>query len=147
MRLNTRSNRASVSSFSSLEQQTQADSTNESKMKPEHDENESSNELSSGQQQTKGYCPIPQQDSIWNLSEPSIGEVHLDAANSYSLANFKRKFAKFRKSLIEFNSKRRRKNNNEEEEEEEEDEYEMAEKVAAQLINEVIRANQLQQHN
>jgi hypothetical protein len=75
------------------------------------------------------------EDSIWNLSEPSIAELNLDSANSYSLNNFKKKFERFRKNLVLFNSERKAR-------EDEEAEYEMAERVAAQLINDVIMSNQ-----
>lgn len=138
IRLNTRSSRASISSFSSLEQVEQIEL--EQRKPPTVQAEIHSKDPSPAQLETK-YTAIPQQDSIWNLSEPSIGEVNLDASNSYSLANFKRKFSKFRKTIAAFN-KRRNLNKNNDENDEDEDEYEKAEKVAAQLINEVIRANQ-----
>lgn len=149
IRLNTRSSRASITSCSSslLEQPDQAELLDE--------ENNVYNSKQDQQEELRTNCHMPQPDSIWNLSEPSIGEVHVDASNSYSLANFKKKFAKFRKTLIGLNKRRYMSLPNNEHNDydhhdgygggDEEDEYEMAEKVAAQLINDVIRANQL--HN
>lgn len=138
--LSTRSNRTSVSSFSSLEQQETfkelnpqetTTTTNPVKTCTRHKEPPEPER----EPLVAPACRIPQEDSIWNLSEPSIGELNLDAINSYSLTNFKKKFEKFRKSLISFHSERKARSA-------EEDEYELAEKAAAQLISEVIRSNQ-----
>lgn len=105
----------------------------------QHDEISEST-IESNASQTTSYMPLNTQmpaheDSIWNLSEPSIAELNLDSANSYSLNNFKKKFERFRKNLVLFNSERKAR-------EDEEAEYEMAERVAAQLISDVIMSNQ-----
>lgn len=89
------------------------------------------------EKESAGGCKIPHEDSTWGLSmEDGGNDVSKMASTSgaYNLNSFRRKLDKF-KNLISLSARQRKSI--------EDDEYELAQKVAAQLINDVIRSNQL----